>query len=124
MAVSIASLPPHEAPWPWRADRVCGGPGDHALGRREAVGGWAWPTRGGHHRATQVDPGLSATRQEGVGGHLARIAQLVPRGSWRVTKGACMVGSPATSEVVAGVVVTSVLRVGVAASQVAVTCTL
>jgi hypothetical protein len=46
-----------------------------------------------------------------------------PGGSWRVARGACMGGSPTKSEVVAGGVVTSVMRLGVSSSQGAVPCT-
>jgi hypothetical protein len=37
MAMSVRALQPPDAPLPWRAERVLGGPGDDALGRREAV---------------------------------------------------------------------------------------
>jgi hypothetical protein len=80
MAMSVGSLHPHDAPLPLRADRACGVPVDHALGRCEAVRCLLWPTLVGHHRPAQVYAGLGPTRQEVVGGHIPHIDSLFPRG--------------------------------------------
>ena len=80
MVTPCWALHAHDAPLPLRADRVFGFPVDHESGRCEAVPRLALPNLVGRHRANQVDPVLGPTRQEVVGGHIARINQLFPRG--------------------------------------------
>lgn len=79
MAVSIGSLPPHDAPLPLRAERVVGVPVDHEWGGSEAVPCLPLPTLVVRHRANQGDPVLAPPGQERVGGDIARIDQLFPR---------------------------------------------
>jgi hypothetical protein len=84
MAVSIRPFHPHHAPLPLRADRVFGVPVDHKLSCREAVRCLPLPTLVVRHGANQGHPVLGTTRQEMVGGDIARSHQLFP---WRQLAG-------------------------------------
>jgi hypothetical protein len=125
MAVSIGSLPPHDAPLPLRAEHVVGVPVDHEWGGSEAVPCLPLPTLVVRHRANQGDPVLAPPGQERVGGDIARIDQLFPR---RQLTGVQMRLNGGQHRNIGGRgrggVVTAVIRLGVSSSEVAVTCTL
>lgn len=78
-AVAIRSCRPHDAPLPWRADRVSAVPVEHPLGCRTAGRGRPWPTLIAWPRAQPVEPVLAPPRQEGVGTYRPRLAARFPR---------------------------------------------